>query len=443
MRLTVAGTGYVGLVTGACLADMGNEVTCLDTDHTKIDKLRQGHIPLYEPQLGELVRKHAAAERLRFTHDWRLALRGADICFIAVGTPTGPEGQADLQAILAATDAIATNLSGPLVIALKSTAPVGTGDAIETHLRAVLAKRHERHDVAVVNNPEFLKEGMAVDDFMRPDRIVIGAADEAPVDVMRRVYAPFLRSGRPFLVMDRCSAEMTKYASNAFLAARISLINEIAMLCEPLGADITLVRQGVGTDSRIGPAFLYAGLGYGGSCFSKDMLALQHMGRNVAVPTPLLPAIESANERQKSLWVRRLQDYFGTTLPTRRIAIWGLAFKPRTDDVRHAPALTIIEQLLELGAHVLAYDPEAETNARAALPKHARLHFASDPYTPLSDADALLLCTEWGIFQSPDFSRIRALMRTPLILDGRNQYDGRELTRQGFHYVGVGRQQNA
>lgn len=439
MRISVVGTGYVGLVTGTCLADMGNTVTCHDIDEDKITRLQRGQIPIYEPGLTELVQSNLAGGRLHFTTDLSRALHESEVCFIAVGTPPAEDGSADLRHVLAVAGAIAKAMQGPLVVAVKSTVPVGTCDKVRELIALTLSERGVAHDFDVVSNPEFLKEGMAVEDFMRPDRIVLGAGSERGAEVMRRLYKPFIRNGHPFLVMDVRSSEMTKYASNVMLATRISLINELARICEGVGADVAAVRQGMGADKRIGMAFLYAGLGYGGSCFPKDVQALARLAREHVVDAKILDAVEHVNARQKALLAERITQHFGGAVHGKRIALWGIAFKPKTDDIREAPALTIISELTRQGAEVVAYDPEAMANARRHFDGNARLSFAQDHYAALEGAHALALVTEWGLFRNPDFERMRALLAEPVIFDGRNQYEPSEMKRYGFTYYCIGR----
>ncbi|MEZ0314450.1 MAG: UDP-glucose/GDP-mannose dehydrogenase family protein [Myxococcota bacterium] len=439
MRVTVIGTGYVGLVTGTCLADMGNDVACQDIDAAKIEKLERGEIPIYEPGLAELVTQNLRGKRLAFTTDLATALAGAEIVFIAVGTPPAEDGSADLKHVLGCARDVARVLRGAAVVVVKSTVPIGTCDLVRDAMNEILRERNAGFTCEVVSNPEFLKEGSAIEDFMRPDRIVVGVAGEEGAAVMRKLYAPFVRNKHPLIVMDVRSSEMTKYASNVMLAARISMMNELAAICERLGADIMSVRDGVGSDQRLGMAFLYAGVGYGGSCFPKDVQALARIARGVGVTPDVLDAVERVNARQKLLVAERVMAHFGGQLKDKRIALWGLAFKPKTDDMREAPSLVIIDALTRAGATIHAYDPEAMPNARKLLGGNPRVTFASDAYGAAEGADALCLVTEWGAFRAPDFERIRASMRQPFIVDGRNQYEPQEMQRLGFTYVGVGR----
>lgn len=439
MRVTVIGSGYVGLVTGTCLADMGNHVVCQDIDPAKIDKLEVGEIPIYEPGLSELVTQNVKGQRLTFTTDLAAALRDTEVVFIAVGTPPAEDGSADLKHVLGCAREIARLLPAKTLIAVKSTVPIGTCDKVRDAMNDILRERGVGFTCEVVSNPEFLKEGSAIEDFMRPDRIVVGASSEEGAGVMRKLYAPFVRNKHPLIIMDVRSSEMTKYASNVMLAARISMMNELAAICERVGADIMSVRDGVGSDKRLGMSFLYAGVGYGGSCFPKDVQALSRIARDVGVEPEVLDATERVNARQKLLVAERIIAHFGGQLAGKRIALWGLAFKPKTDDMREAPSLVIIDKLTQAGASIIAYDPEAMPNARKLLAGNARVTFAPDAYTAIEGADALCLVTEWGVFRTPDFERMRKALRTPLIVDGRNQYEPQEMQRLGFTYVGVGR----
>jgi UDPglucose 6-dehydrogenase len=414
---------------------MGNDVTCVDIDEEKVVGLTRCELPIYEPGLAGIVRRNLRDQRLSFTTDLAVALDNAAVCFIAVGTPPDEDGSADRRHVMGAARAIAETHRGPLVVAVKSTVPVGTCDAVE----ALIRERATNHEVHVVSNPEFLKEGKAVDDFMRPDRIVVGAAAERAANIMRRLYEPFVRSGHPVLFMDRRSAEMAKYAANAMLATRISLMNEIAQICDKIGADIRDVRRGIGADPRIGNAFLYPGAGYGGSCFPKDVKALSSMAVESDCPADILDAVEKVNRHQKMLLANRVIAHFGGEVRDRRIALWGLSFKPMTDDIRDAPALTIIKRLTDAGATVCAHDPEAMLNAKRALAHNPKAEFAPTPYTAAEGADALVLVTEWGAFRSPDFHRLKAAMRSPVVFDGRNLYDPKEMREFGFIYSCIGR----
>ncbi|MBC9070719.1 UDP-glucose/GDP-mannose dehydrogenase family protein [Thauera sp. CAU 1555] len=439
MRITVVGTGYVGLVSGACLADVGNDVLCLDVDPAKIQTLQQGGIPIHEPGLPELVRRNVEAGRLRFTTDVEAAARYGTVQFIAVGTPPDEDGSADLQYVLAAARNIGRYMDGYRVVVDKSTVPVGTADKVRATIAEELAARGAAIDYSVVSNPEFLKEGAAVEDFMRPDRIIIGADDERAIDCMRELYAPFQRNHARQLVMDVRSAELAKYAANAMLATRISFMNELANLAETLGADIEQVRQGIGSDPRIGWHFLYAGCGYGGSCFPKDVKALVRTGREHGHELGLLAAVEAINRRQKLRVVDKVVRRFGEDLRGRHFALWGLAFKPETDDMREAPSRVVLEELFARGATVAAYDPAASREARRIFGQETRLGCVERPMQAIEGADALIVLTEWKEFRSPDFERIRAQMRQPVVFDGRNIYEPAVMRRYGIEYFGIGR----
>lgn len=439
MKVTVVGTGYVGLVSGACLADVGNDVLCLDVDPDKIRILEEGGIPIHEPGLLDVVRRNVAAGRLSFTTDVERAARHGVIQFIAVGTPPDEDGSADLQYVLAAARNIGRHMDGYRVIVDKSTVPVGTGDKVRAAVAEELAVRGSTLAYSVVSNPEFLKEGAAVEDFMRPDRIIVGADDERAVELMRQLYGPFQRNHEKLLVMDVRSAELTKYAANAMLATRISFMNELANLAETLGADIELVRQGIGSDPRIGWHFLYAGCGYGGSCFPKDVKALVRTGAEHGHDLLLLNAVEAVNDAQKLRLVDKVVSRFGENLAGRRFAVWGLAFKPNTDDMREAPSRVVLGELLGRGASVCVYDPVAMDEARRIFGVDARLSYAERPMDALDAADALVIVTEWKEFRSPDFERIRALLKQPVIFDGRNMYDPAVLRSEGIEYFGMGR----
>jgi UDPglucose 6-dehydrogenase len=431
MKIAVVGTGYVGLVVGACLAENGNSVICVDKDAQKISTLLAGRIPIYEPGLEEMVTRNVAEERLSFSSDLPAAVRRSDIVFIAVGTPQDEDGSADLRHVLAVAEQIGASMNGHKVIVNKSTVPVGTA----ARVREVVA-RATTHPFAVVSNPEFLKEGAALEDFLKPDRVVIGTDDPRVEALMRELYEPFVRTGNPVLVMDHASAELTKYASNAMLAARISFMNEMANLCDRLGGDVRMVRMGVGTDSRIGASFLFPGIGYGGSCFPKDVKALIRMGTTAGLDMTLVRAVDGVNEAQKLVLLPRLREFLGT-LKDKVIALWGLAFKPRTDDFREAPALALIQALLKEGAAVRAYDPKAMSAARDVLGD--RVTFTARNYDAVDGADALVVATEWNEFREPDFQRIRERMRRPAVFDGRNIYNPQTLKELGFHYEGIGR----
>lgn len=439
MKVTVVGTGYVGLVSGACLADVGNDVLCLDVDPNKIRILEEGGIPIHEPGLLDVVRRNVEAGRLSFTTDVEMAARFGTIQFIAVGTPPDEDGSADLQYVLAAARNIGRYMDDYRVVVDKSTVPVGTGDKVRAAITEELGKRKAAIEFSVVSNPEFLKEGAAVDDFMRPDRIIVGADDERAIDLMRQLYGPFQRNHEKLLAMDVKSAELTKYAANAMLATRISFMNELANLAETLGADIELVRQGIGSDPRIGWHFLYAGCGYGGSCFPKDVKALVRTGRESGHDLLLLNAVEAANDAQKMLLVRKIVARFGEDLSGLHFGLWGLAFKPNTDDMRDAPSRVIIRELFERGATVTAYDPVAMDEAKRIFGDEPRLRYAQRPMAAVEGADALVIVTEWKEFRSPDFDAIRQTLKSAVIFDGRNMYDPAVMRRIGIEYHGIGR----
>ena len=440
MKVTVVGTGYVGLVTGACLSEMGNHVMCLDVDARKIDLLNAGGIPIHEPGLEEIVRRNAAAGRLQFTTDIAAAVAHGTMQFIGVGTPPDEDGSADLQYVLAAATSIGRHMTDYKVIVDKSTVPVGTADKVRDAVRAALAARGlPTMDFAVVSNPEFLKEGAAVEDCMRPDRIVVGADDERAILLMRALYTPFMRNHDRLQLMDVRSAEFTKYAANAMLATRISFMNELALLAERVGADIEAVRKGIGSDPRIGTHFLYPGTGYGGSCFPKDVKALIHIGRENGMDLGVLQAVEAANDRQKHVLVDKITARFGQDLKGRTFAIWGLAFKPNTDDMREAPSRVILAELSRRGARLQAYDPVAMEEARRVLEGTPGLSFVDSQEAALEGADALVVVTEWKEFRNPDFDTIKATLKQPLIFDGRNIYDPKLMKLQGIDYHGIGR----
>jgi len=439
MKITVVGTGYVGLVTGTCLAEMGNDVLCLDTDEAKVELLRQGTIPIYEPGLDELVARNTAGGRLRFTTDVAESVAFGDLQFIAVGTPPGEDGSADLQYVLAAARNIARHMTSHKVVIDKSTVPVGTADRVRQAIAEVLAERGADVPFSVASNPEFLKEGAAIKDFMSPDRIIVGADDEHTVSVMRRLYAPFQRTHERLMVMDVRSAELAKYAANAMLATRISFMNEMANLAEALGADIEHVRRGIGADPRIGYQFLYPGVGYGGSCFPKDVQALARMAGAHGVSMRVIAAAEEANHAQKRRLAEKVVARFGEDLSGRTFALWGLAFKPNTDDMREAPSLEVIADLTARGARVLAYDPVAMPHAAQILDSNPGVALVSDMYQALKGADALLIVTEWKVFRAPDMGRVKALLKTPVVFDGRNLYEPLDMADAGFEYQGIGR----
>lgn len=437
MKITMIGTGYVGLVTGACLADAGNQVLCLDLDAAKIKTLNEGGIPIHEPGLLELVRKNAAAGRLRFTTSVEESVAFGQVQFIAVGTPPDEDGSADLQYVVAAARNIGRTMTAEKVVVDKSTVPVGTADKVRDAIADELKKRGLDIPFHVVSNPEFLKEGAAVEDFQRPDRIVVGLDSERAEEVMREIYAPFQRNHDKLMVMDVRSAELTKYAANAMLATRISFMNELANLAESLGADIENVRRGIGSDSRIGYGFLYSGCGYGGSCFPKDVKALIQTAAGNGHDLSVLNAVEEANERQKLVLVKKITKAFGENLSGKRFAIWGLAFKPNTDDMREAPSRIIISELVRRGASIAAYDPVAMTEAKRVISEP--IDYVDQPMAALQGADALVIVTEWKEFRSPDFEAIAKALKTPQIFDGRNMYEPSVVKRAGLRYYGIGR----
>ena len=439
MKITVVGTGYVGLVSGACLAEMGNDVLCLDLDPEKIRVLKEGGIPIHEPGLDQVVARNVAAGRLHFTTDVQDAVQFGTIQFIAVGTPPDEDGSADLQYVLSAARAIGRHMTDYKVVVDKSTVPVGTADKVKAAVQAELDARGEAIPYSVVSNPEFLKEGAAVDDFMRPDRIVVGAEDDQAIFLMKALYAPFQRNHEKLLIMDLRSAELTKYAANAMLATRISFMNELALLAESLGADIELVRQGIGSDPRIGYHFLYAGCGYGGSCFPKDVKALIKTGADAGHALRVLNAVEDANDAQKLVLVDKVVAHFGEDLSGKHFAVWGLAFKPNTDDMREAPSRVIIAELFRRGATVTAYDPVAMDETRRIFGDEPRLAYAERPMQALDGADALLIVTEWKEFRSPDFQVIKAKLKSPVIFDGRNVFDPQLPREAGLTYLSIGR----
>ncbi|MFH1624609.1 MAG: UDP-glucose/GDP-mannose dehydrogenase family protein [Pseudomonadota bacterium] len=432
MNISIIGTGYVGLVAGTCFAENGNTVVCVDKDRKKIDGLKRGKVPIYEPGLGELLKRNIKKERLRFTTDLTKAVRQSFINFIAVSTPQDEDGSADLKQVLEVASAIGKAINGYKIIATKSTVPVGTTNKI----REIVAKETE-HRFSVVSNPEFLKEGAAINDFMKPDRIIIGADDTEVAEIMRELYAPFVRTGNPILVMGIESAELTKYAANAMLANRISFMNELANLCEKVGADISEVRKGMGADPRIGYSFLFPGVGYGGSCFPKDLRAIIRTAEENDYDLSILKAVDRVNITQREIVVQKIVKHFDGNLEGKVIGIWGLSFKPNTDDIREAPSLAIITRLLELGARIKAYDPAATVEAKKELDD--RIEYSTESYEATVGADALVLITEWNEFREPDFQRILRSMKTPVIFDGRNIFNPRKLQEMGFTYYGIGR----
>jgi len=436
MKIAVVGTGYVGLVTGTCFAEVGIDVTCIDIDQKKIDNLHQGILPIYEPGLEEMVSRNVEKGRLHFSTDLAQAIEGCDVAFIAVGTPPGEDGSADLKYVLAVARGIGEHMSSYGVIVTKSTVPVGTADKVHAEIAQALAKRGAAIEFDVASNPEFLKEGAAIDDFLKPDRIVVGIASERAEDVMTKLYKPFLLNGHPIIFMDIPSAEMTKYAANSMLATKISFMNDVANLCEIMGADVNMVRRGIGSDARIGTKFIYPGIGYGGSCFPKDVKALIKTAQENGYDMQVLRAVESVNDQQKSVLYNKLSRHFGGDLRGLKIAVWGLSFKPKTDDMREAPSLVIIEKLLAAGCTVTAYDPVAMPEAKHSLGD--TITYAKDEFAALIDADALLVVTEWPDFRAPNFDVVARLMKQKVIFDGRNIYEASELKELGFAYHCIG-----
>lgn len=434
MNITVIGTGYVGLVAGACLADMGNQVICVDNNLDKLEKLKKGIIPIYEPGLEELVKSNVLEGRLEFSADIDSAVKVSEVCFIAVGTPLGEDGSADLQYVFGVAESIAKAMNGYKVIVDKSTVPVGTAEKVTE-----LIKANTNYPFDVVSNPEFLKQGNAVDDFLSPDRVIIGSNSDKATQIMQEIYAPFFRTGNRVIVMDVKSAEMTKYAANSFLATKISFMNEIANLCEKIGANAEMVRVGISTDSRIGNKFLFPGLGYGGSCFPKDVKALIKTGTEFGCDMSIIKSVDDTNKKQRKLFVDKIINKFGEDLTGKTFAVWGLAFKPKTNDMREAPAITIINDLLKRGAKILAYDPKAIEEAKFYF--QDRITYAKNSYDALTNCDCMLLLTEWNEFRRPDFDKIKTLLKNPVIFDGRNQYNAERLKEKGFEYyqIGVGK----
>jgi UDPglucose 6-dehydrogenase len=433
MKIAVVGTGYVGLVTGTCFAETGNQVTCVDIDKSKVDKLSNGQITIYEPGLEKIFLRNLKEGRLHFTTNLAEGVKDATIIFLALPTPPGEDGSADLKYILGVADDLGKILTDYKVIVDKSTVPVGTADKVQ----AAIA-RNFKGAFAVVSNPEFLREGVAVDDFMKPDRVVVGTSDERAKKVMTELYAPFVRSGNPVIFMDEKSAELTKYAANSFLAVKISFMNEIARLCERLGADVDMVRKGIGSDERIGKRFLFPGIGYGGSCFPKDVQALVKSSSEVEYDFEILNAVMKVNEEQKLFLMPKINSYFNNDLTGKRFALWGLAFKPNTDDIREAPALYMIDALTEAGATVHAYDPEAMPNVKQVVGD--KIDFAESQYDALKNADALIIATEWSEFRTPEFEKISSMLKNKVIFDGRNVYDREQMKQLGFFYESVGRE---
>jgi len=431
-KIAIVGTGYVGLVTGTCFAETGNIVTCVDIDEKKVEKMNQGKIPIYEPDLDTLFERNIKANRLSFTTSLEVGIKDAEIIFLALPTPPGEDGSADLSYILGVADQLGKIMQDYKVIVDKSTVPVGTAEKVHNAIAA-----NSKTEFAVVSNPEFLREGFAVNDFMKPDRVVIGTSDDRAKKIMESLYRPFVRQGNPIYFMDEKSAELTKYAANSFLATKITFMNEVANFCELVGADVDKVRIGIGSDNRIGKRFLFPGIGYGGSCFPKDVQALVKSGKENSFDFQLLNAVMKVNEEQKTVLFPKIKNFFKGDLKGKKIAVWGLAFKPDTDDIREAPALYMIENLLHEGAQVTAFDPEAMSNVKSIIGD--KINYAENEYSALENADALLICTEWGIFRNPDFNRIKSLMKDAVIFDGRNLFEIDEMSERGFYYSSIGR----
>jgi UDPglucose 6-dehydrogenase len=436
MKISVFGSGYVGLVAGACFADVGNDVICADIDESKINQLNKGEIPIYEPALSDIVRRNLREERLSFTTDLKKAIRESKILFIAVGTPPDQDGSADLKNVLAVAGQIGKAMNEEKIIVNKSTVPVGTADLVREEI-----SKHTELPFAVVSNPEFLKEGAAVEDFMKPDRVIIGSSDQEAMQTLRDLYMPFVRTGKPIILMDERTAELTKYAANSILATKISFMNEIANLCEKVGADVNMIRKGIGSDSRIGQSFIFPGVGYGGSCFPKDVKALINTAKSYNYDLEVLRAVESVNVKQKTILMNKIQQYFGNQLKDKIFAIWGLSFKPRTDDMREAPAIDMIKALVNSGAKVQAHDPEALGEAERIFKDWIgnQVKLYKKRYECLENTDALILMTEWNEFREPDFLLIKDTLNTPVIFDGRNIYDPERLKKIGIDYFCIGR----
>lgn len=434
MKIAVIGSGYVGLVTGTCFAETGNNVTCIDIDQRKVDLMKSGVIPIFEPGLDVLFERNTKQGRLDFTTNLKEGIEGAKVIFLALPTPPGEDGSADLQYILKVADDLGPLLKEYAVIVDKSTVPVGTAEKVTNEI-----KKFSKVDFDVVSNPEFLREGVAVDDFMKPDRVVVGTQSEKAKEIMTKLYEPLVRQGNPILFMDEKSAELTKYAANSFLATKITFMNEIANLCELLGADVDMVRQGIGTDSRIGKRFLFSGIGYGGSCFPKDVQALAKSASDVHYDFGILNAVMGINQSQKTKLVPKMKEYFGGSLKGKKIAMWGLAFKPNTDDIREAPSLVNIDELIKEGASVTAFDPEAMDNVRRVIGD--KIEYASNQYAALKGADALLIVTEWPVFRTPEFDKVKSLLKNNVIFDGRNLYKLSEMKENGFKYFSIGREE--
>ena len=439
MKISMVGTGYVGLVTGTCFAEMGNDVICVDIDESKIEKLKEGIIPIYEPGLETMVRENFERGTLHFTTDIKEALEKTDVIFIAVGTPQGEDGSADLQYVLKVAEQIGQGMTHEMIVVDKSTVPVGTADKVKATIQKELDKRGVDIPFHVVSNPEFLKEGSAIEDFMKPDRVVIGAESEKAMETMKELYAPFTHNHERFIAMDIRSAEMTKYAANAILATKISFMNEIANICERVGADVNKVRVGIGSDRRIGYSFIYPGCGYGGSCFPKDVQALNKIAQDAGYEPRIIQAVEAVNQAQKKVLAEKVVRRFGEDLSGRTFAVWGLAFKPETDDMREASAITVINELTRRGAKIRAYDPKAMEEARHYYLKgNENVTYCKSKYDALDDADAMLLVTEWKEFRSPDFDEMKQRLKTPVIFDGRNQYNRAKMAKKGFEYHQIG-----
>jgi len=439
MNIIIIGTGYVGLVTGTCFAEMGNKVTCIDIDKKKIDNLKKGIIPIYEKGLQKMVTQNIAHDTLLFETNMNESINQSDLVFIAVGTPMGEDGSADLQHVIAVAKDIGSLMNKDLIVVNKSTVPVGTAKIVENEIKKVLNKRGVSYNVEVISNPEFLKEGVAVADFMQPDRVVVGAESDEAFAIMHRLYKPFMTKNDRFITMDTASSEMTKYAANAMLATKISFINEIANICEAVGANVNEVRRGIGSDSRIGYSFIFPGAGYGGSCFPKDVQALIKTAHDNQYTPHILEAVERVNKKQKEVLGAKISRYFNNDLKGKTIALWGLAFKPDTDDMRDASSITLVKYLVEKGAKVVAYDPKAIEVAKEYYFKDLKdISYVTDKYTALENVDAMVLITEWKEFRSPDFSQIKDLMKQSVIFDGRNQYDAIELAKKGFTYFQIG-----
>ncbi len=436
MRIAVVGTGYVGLVAGTCFADVGNDVICVDNDQQKIAMLNRGEVPIYEPGLEEMVKRNVSQERLSFTTNTKYAVEKSQIIFIAVGTPPKEDGSADLQHVLAVAKEIGKNMNGFKIIVNKSTVPVGTADKVKAEI-----KKYTKHDFAVVSNPEFLKEGAAIEDFLKPDRVVVGTDNEEVAETMRNLYAPFVRTGKPILIMDIRSAELTKYAANAMLATKISFINEIANLCEKVGADVDMVRRGIGADRRIGPYFIFPGTGYGGSCFPKDVKAIIRTAKEHGLQLKILEAVEEVNNRQKTILLGKINKYFNNDLKGKTFAVWGLSFKPNTDDMREAPAINLIRALVKEGATIRAHDPEAlkEAEWRFEDLLNKQVFLIRKRYDALEGADGLIIMTEWNEFREPDFYLIKEMLKKPVIFDGRNLYDPKRMAKISIDYFPIGR----